>query len=303
MLLFMLAATSSAAFKDSGWSPRAQGQGGAFTSADDDASVVFYNPAGLAFLSQYEIGLMYDKPFMGLDGVALEKKYAVYCLPIRNSGTITFAWTDYTANNIYREDAYYLSYAFDATPFLPSLETRRTSLAVGVNGKYLMHQYELDARTYNDPVFKRDRSKGDFSADFGLLLHKELQDSSSINAGLSLRNIVQPDLGLAQADIVPLETRLGANYYTSVLRGVYCANIAVDVAQRDKETNYHFGGECWLVPAFGLRAGFNANELAFGLSGDLTLSTFDLRLDYTFLWPLYIMETSGSHQIAFVVRF
>jgi hypothetical protein len=302
LLLLGLTLPLHAAFRDRDWSPRAAGQGGAFAAQDDDAAAVFYNPAGVAFLPQREAGFMYSQPFLGLDQVKLDREYAVACVPLR-AGTIGISWTRFGANDLYREDAFGLTYAHDVSPLVASWLGPDQSLSLGASLKYLVHGYGLDERTANDPVFANGSTKGGLTGDLGALYRCPLSDVSNLNVGLGFKNVVPPDLGLASADIVPLETRLGAGFFTTALPKVYSVSAVADAVERTGDVSLYLGSECWIIPEFGVRAGGNPAEYAFGLSGDLSVAGLGIRIDYTFLWPLAVEETSGSHAMSLTTRF
>ncbi|MHB9154167.1 MAG: PorV/PorQ family protein [Endomicrobiales bacterium] len=305
IILFGTLNPAFAAFNETGLSPRAAGQGGAFTSADDDSAALFYNPAGSAFLRQRELSLMYSRPFSGLERVGLAREYAIYCMPTESAGAVSLGWTSFQANDVYREDALLLSYSRD----ISSLQTllfkapAAKALSAGVTLKYLKHGFVTDARTRDDPVFAGGDTRGAFTADAGLLFRKAVADGSLLNAGVSVKNLVPADTGLLGKDNVPLETRLGLSWYTVAFKAVYSVNAAADVVMRGPVTTVHLGGECWVIPRFGVRLGGNPNEYAFGLSGDFDLNGSGVRLDYSFLWPLHVQETSGSHVLALVFKF
>ena len=54
-------------FDDTGAGARAVGMGGAFTALADDPFGIYYNPAGLGFIRQSQIGADYGKLFVGMD--------------------------------------------------------------------------------------------------------------------------------------------------------------------------------------------------------------------------------------------
>lgn len=298
-IIAMCTMPAGAAFLDGSLSPRASGQGGAFTSADDDAAAVFYNPAGIAFLESNEFGLMYNKAFAGLDQVDLSRQYFVFSHPVK-SGNIGAAWTEFQANSLYKEDAFIISYGADITSLVS--RNKRRSLSGGVSAKYLAHSYVTDDRTRNDPVFSGGQAKGAVTADAGLLYRMDASRDSLINFALSVRNLVPADLGLKEADVVPTETRLGFSHFMVGVPKIYSLNTALDIVHRASELNVRAGAECWLTPQFAVRLGGNADEYAAGLSADFAFNGFDVRLDYAFLLPVQVRETSGSHTLAIVLR-
>jgi hypothetical protein len=218
-------------------------------------------------------------------------------------GVIGLSWTRLGANDVYREDAFGGTFARDVSPLMGALLGPRQHLALGASLRYLVHGYTLDARTAGDPVFADGSTKGALTGDAGILYRRILNETSNFNVGLGFRNVVPADLGLAAEDTVPLETRLGAGFYTAAVPKVYSLSVAADARARGDDVAVFLGSECWIVPAFAVRAGGNADEYAFGISGDLGLAGLDIRIDYTFLWPLAVEETSGSHAVALTTRF
>ncbi|GAB4287400.1 MAG: hypothetical protein Kow0098_03890 [Ignavibacteriaceae bacterium] len=59
--------TTAAKFLSIGVGPRANAMGGAFTSLSDDASALYWNPAGISLVPQYEAIFTYTKLFADID--------------------------------------------------------------------------------------------------------------------------------------------------------------------------------------------------------------------------------------------
>lgn len=87
---------------------------------------------------------------------------------------------------------------------------------------------------------------------------------------------------------------------------------ALDVTYRMQEwgdsankLNVHAGGESWFLDrVLAARAGANLNEIAVGFGfSPVFLNSCDFQLDYSFVMPLAVQETSGSHRISIIVRF
>jgi hypothetical protein len=66
------------AFMENGGGARALGMGGAFTAVADDPSTTFWNPAGLATLSDREILLMHSERF----GDLIDRDFVAYTQPV-----------------------------------------------------------------------------------------------------------------------------------------------------------------------------------------------------------------------------
>lgn len=289
-----------AAFKDTGWSVRSAGMGGAFTAVCNDASGILYNPAGMCYLSRIELNFSYSRLFTGLDGVDIANNYIGIVLPLTKwSSSVGFTYTDIFVEQ-YREEIINFVYSKDITGLVKILP----NISAGINFKLLRINYYLDKRTREDPVFLKDNKNQCLSFDIGFWSGYYLD---KVSFALVVKNINEPDIGLRTKDIVPAEIKVGIEYYWN-------ENIltAVDISYRNQswgkdidKFNFCIGNEVWfLKKIFGLRAGINFNEISTG--GSIRLIdklNFAAELEYAFLFPLEIQNTSGTHKAGLKVRF
>ena len=75
--------TAGAQFLEIGISARAMGMGEAFVAVSDDASSVYYNPAGIAHINEMQILVSHSKWFADIDHY-----FGALILPMENIGTI-----------------------------------------------------------------------------------------------------------------------------------------------------------------------------------------------------------------------
>lgn len=304
----------NAAFKVSGWSARATGMGGAYTAVSDDSSGILYNPAGIAIAENIETNLMYTSLFYGLDGVELELKYGAFIVPIKGIGTIGANWANFTSVAQYREDTVTFAYANKVNGFIEKIFKIKLfpELSYGINVKYLKHEYKLDKRTRVDPVFEDDNSQYAISVDAGLLLKPFPTSQPGLTAGLVIKNINQPDIGLKSKDEIPLEVRYGMAYKLKTLGVVNNLLGSFDISYRNQDwgadkdkINIHVGAECWFFnELIGVRLGGNKNEYTSGLSFNTPSKlNLNVRLDYGFMYPIYIQESAGTHRISLTYKF
>lgn len=288
-----------AAFKDNGWGTRPAGMGGAFTAIANDSNGLLWNPAGVAQMKNAEGSFMYATYYNGLDlkagkdSINLGYNYLAFVYPKASIGTFGISWANFTATNLYKENTYALTYAKRINDWLPELPPK---IYVGLNLKSLGYSWTLDDYAKSDPVFTDGgTSKSAFTVDMGALI----KPYDRLAVGLAAKNLTQPNVGLKDADKVPMEIKAGVAYrYTPITPDV-------DVTLRDGVTRIHVGVESLLFnKVLGLRAGWNSTEVAFGFSfNGIRAQNFGLNLDYSFILPLEIESSSGSHRVSVGIWF
>ena len=90
-------ATTGVQFLEIGVSPRADGMGGGFTAVADDASAIYYNPAGMVQLDHTQVMLSYiDYP------VDIGYSFVGAVIPLKSGGTVGFGYYGLDAGDIDR---------------------------------------------------------------------------------------------------------------------------------------------------------------------------------------------------------
>ena len=289
------------AFMDTGWGTRAGGMGNAFTAIANDASTPLWNPAGIAQIEMLETTFMYNKMFLGIDDVNLTQMFAAGVYPSQ-IGTFGFSITDFSLWGYYRENMISTTYSRNFTEMLKL----KFPVMAGLNLKYLTHSYTLDDRTrkLKDPVFAGGTSAGRFTPDIGFLLKP-----SDFSFGLSALNILQPDVGLKTEDKVPMIIKFGTAYRVGDWRFFENITPTVDVSYRkpadnDADIKISAGCETWFnYHTWAARFGGNDREITLGFSYNKMFKESGLQLDYAFLYPLQLADTSGSHRLSLTFRY
>jgi len=298
--VFYLCSSVFAAFQDTGWGTRAGGMGNTFTAIANEPSATLWNPAGIAQLEMLETTFMYNKLFAGIDDVNLTQMFAAGVYPTE-IGAFGFTITDFALWGFYKENTISASYSRD---FAELLKLNFPMMA-GLNLKYLMHSYTLDDRTKNidDPVFDKT-SAGGFTPDIGFLLKP-----SDFSFGLSVLNILQPDVGLKTEDKVPMLVKFGTAYRLGDWKLFENITPTVDVSYRkpadnDADVKISGGVETWFnYHTWAARFGGNDREISLGFSYNKMFKESGLQLDYAFLLPLQLADTSGSHRLSLTFRY
>lgn len=295
------------AFNEALWGARPAAMAGAYTALADDANAPAYNPAGVAYLEESEMTLMYAQLFTGVnfqagdDTSRLGLGYFSYVPVIqeRRFGSYAISWTNFVATNLYREDSFSISvadaYLFESLP-------RQPIVSYGANIKYLRRSFSTDTRTDADPVFQGGRDAGAATADIGLMAHPRFTYLPGLKIGLSAQNITEPDLGLAATDRVPARYTVGLAYQDPRFKFF---TPSLDVSRRNGRTLVSAGWEGSFVnDTLAFRLGGNEDQFAAGMGYQFDLFTsLTMRLDYALLWPFDVAGTNGSHRVSISTNF
>jgi len=283
--------------------PRGTGMGGAFVSLANDATAMYWNPAGIARLSNFAATFCNTQWIAGLSF-----NYAGATLNFGDYGTVGANATFLTMDQIERTTITQpdgTGEFFDAGSFAIGLCYARNltnQFAIGLNAKYITE------RMYHS-------SSSGFALDVGVLFNTNIH---GLTLGMSISNYgtkmqldgrdlqvqydVAPDLNGNNPNInaklqtdrydLPLMFRIGLSM--DVLKGL--ANnrfiISVDALHPSDDTEYmNLGGEYTFYDMFSLRAGYkelfakdSEQGLSFGggirykLIGESTIN-----LDYSYL--------------------
>ncbi|MHB2025851.1 MAG: PorV/PorQ family protein [Elusimicrobiota bacterium] len=262
--------TSGAQFLEIEPGARPSGMAGAFGGVADDVNAVYYNPAGLATLTQVQAEGMEDQyfqdanydfgalavPLLSWTKSSQEKNaYGVLGVAVSNLSVGNIAGYNAGENptgNFNSQDfSYALSYGYQ----IPD-----TGLSLGATGKYITSNID-------------GYGAASYAADMGALYQFERRFS----IGLGTRNL-GPKYGFAgQGDPLPQEWYWGAGY--KILPN-WLASTEIDFP-RDNGVSYAVGTEyvCAFTKKLGasLRAGYaERNTGAGGFSG----ATFGTGLEY-----------------------
>lgn len=303
--LFATATSLEASFEDVSASARAAGMADAFTVAADDASSLYYNPAGLVHVRRPEVGSNYSRLFLGLtDKSQISRAFLGYAQPLPSGkASVGMGYVSLGLAGLYSEDAVSLAYA----------QGFKSRWNLGASLKMLRRSFGSDSYTENainvdsgagsggkDPVFSSGHSKTGFSVDLGA----QYRISRAYAMGLSLRNVNQPNMALgASTDKAPAIVALGVGRYAG--RSVVSVE-ATSLKFADKQDmRLALGGERWFRNNLGLRTGLAAGSRQFAnaaMGGSYRMDGF--QVDYAFNYPLTGMSnTAGTHMVSMTFRF
>ncbi len=273
-------------------SPQAGAMGGASLANPADSATLFLNPALSARLSAGEAYFMYDQLYAGLSGAGgIGQSFAAVAAPTP-FGVLSAGYGEFSAAGLLNERV--VGVAFSRRLF--------GAIDAGVTGKYLAEQYSIgsDPLAANDPVFKNGTSRSAFSVDAGLAARV----SDSLELSLAVRNLNEPNVGLASVDRVPraIQAGLAYDFKPQGLR------LTADFINRDVPAGTFQDRN---QPSVGLeksvangivkfRIGANLEQFSGGLGIQLGRITFD----YAFILARTLAANNdGTHQVGFRYRF
>ena len=287
-IIFLVAQNIYPAFEDNAGA-RPFGMAGAFTAVVDDYNAVNWNAAALTRVEKTNLGLMFSKPFLGIDYDNIYSGYAGIALPLGSFGGLGVGY------QVFKSDAYN-----ETTLFVSAgVNVFKDLLSLGVTGKMLGLSYTQNDYTDIDPLFASANSKSGLSFDVSALIR--IGHAASI--GLVGENIfTSGSLALDALQYnLPAAYRAGLALYM----GSFVPSLELAYRSMDISGNYVLdisgGFEWWTIDkSSALRAGAGLKEFTAGFSYYFG----DIGIDYGFSYPLQgLSGTFGSHRVAMNVVF
>lgn len=239
-----------------GFGSKAAAMGNSFVSIADDASAVFWNPAGTGWLSRKTLTVsLTDAYFSDVDYSS-----ASYVHPVSSIGAFGFSISRWSVDNIEKRDEQNMLIADDLTDsqmeLIASFSTpplRNVTAAVGLK----VNSQALD-----------DEEALGMGVDLGLLYRCGAASGPGrpcLSTGLTVRNLVEPVLEMrSDRTTFPTRATLSASY--SGGHGRYLDNwtVAFDLNARQELPSYaNFGLEAMIRPV-SLRLGSEDGKLTAG---------------------------------------
>jgi len=288
MALLIPMASAHASFEDVEKGARATAMGGAFVASGDDINSIFYNPAGIGGVRRWQIMASQEALYMGLsDGSDISKSLLALGTPLiigsKYIGTMALGWDYLGLSGMYGESKIMLGYA----------APMGNGWWGGISLNRLSQNYGSDAYTAINPAFANGYEKSNFGFDVGIL-----KVMNSVNVGLSIQDLNQPDMGLKYEDKIDRKVNFGI----SLKRQTYIWDMAV--AMVGKDFRVKTGAEAFLFQKLLqekvlMRGGINFGSRDYrNLSVGFGYRDSGYSIDYSFLYPFSGMSVSGSHQIS-----
>lgn len=275
--------TTAAAFLEIGVGARAQAMGGAFVSLAQDATAMYWNPAGIGKISGFETNFTHVNWL-----VDTNFDYAGFVVPIGDAVSVgvnvtVFGASEQPVRIVGQEDGTGEFYSAQDLAAGASFAVNLTDqFSFGVNAKY------IEQRIWNS-------SASGFAVDVGGLYVTQvdgLQMGFTISnfgsdmrlSGRDLRNVLDPDIlneGVENIPVsyetdsftLPLLFRFGLSYQLPLLLDRSNLTLAVDLLHpNNEEESVNIGAEYLMVDTFTLRAGYRSLFVSDRIGG-LSLGT------------------------------
>ncbi len=258
---------------------RALGMGGGFTSLANDASAIYYNPAGLASLQWQEFSAMHMTLF---EGSIFD--YGGWVYPDLKLGGIGIGYMRIGTNDIVRRNDYTDEGTFgysNSEVILAYGKNLQGSVSAGLSFKIV--NQSLD-----------NLSDYGFGFDIGMMAHIR----KKVSFGLLFRNLVPPELTLKNSsETSPISIVGGMAVHDLALSKTDRLAASFDLEKiENKEVEVHTGVEFTLYNNYMLRAGYDRDNLSFGAG--VQLERF--RFDYAYKMLSYI-EDSHRFSVSFLL--
>ncbi len=258
---------------------RALAMGGGFTSLADDASAVFYNPAGLAALQYQEVSFMHMALF---EGTICD--YASWAYPVLLLGGFAAAYMRIGTGDIIKRSGFVELGSFDysTSQFLISYGRRlHGGLALGLSLKVVNQTLDV----YSDYGV---------GFDFGMTtsLYKNL------SAGVIIRDMIPASIKLdTTSELTPLSVVGGLSLKRIKLTEKVDLTASFELEKvENRSTKVHTGAEAVFDGAYALRAGYDRDNFSFGAG----LAYRRLKIDYAYKFLDYV-DDSHRFSLSFLI--
>jgi len=226
---------------------RALGMGGGFVSVADDASSVYYNPAGLPRLEYQELSAMHMSL---MEGTMYD--YAAWAYPTPSLGGFGLAFMRLGTDDIIRREGFVETgtFGYSYSQFLVSYGRRlRGHLSAGLTLKMLYQSLDI----YSD---------WGVGLDFGMIA----EPVKHLSIGLTVRDMIPATLELNTAEeTLPITVVAGLALHDLALTDRIGGTVSIDLEKTEnRDVRVHTGAEMVFDRAYVLRAGYDRDNLSFG---------------------------------------
>ncbi len=313
--------TTAAKFLSIGIGPKANAMGGAFTSIANDASSLYWNPAGAATITKYEAMFSYTSLYKDL-GINLN--YVALVVPAGEIGNFGVSVTALDYGEMYITTEYYpdgTGEKFSASSYAFGLCYARNiteSFAAGITVKYItegIFNSTADGVAFDiGTIFATPF----FGINFSTIITNYGSKMQMSGEDILIRHDADPTRNGNNETVdayyktdrfeLPLRLQIGISKTFQFLRDEKFT-IAVDATHPNDNSEYlNFGGELsFLDNLISLRGGYkgvflkdNQEGLTLGAGLNYALGVFEVGFDYSYQYYKYL---SYAHSFGVNLKF
>lgn len=281
--------TTSAAFLKIEPGARAVGLGGAFTAVCDDATSIYWNPAGITTIKNKEVTFMHNEWLLDIKYEFLS--YVQKLGKTRGFGVgITELHMDPMQITTDLSEESNETFTARDRAFILSYAQNFIGLSYGITGKYVTQKLA-------------DKFSNGIIADFGILYQLKLANKP-LNLGLNISNFGYMSKFIEKQQILPTKYVLGLMYNLHKDK-INDIKISSDVIQFiDSDVKISTGVEYLLKDTFafrlGYRIGYDFGNLTFGIGLKYPGEKNIYKIDYTYV---NYTNLDATHRISFTCVF
>jgi hypothetical protein len=293
-LIFLLIASAGAVAGEPGTSgfvflrlgngARASGMGEAFTAVADDATSIYWNPAGLAAIDNVELNISHTEWMVDIhfEQISVANEMFGGAMGIGFTGLFYGDMERYGDYPSLTPDGTFSPYDFSLS--LGYGKDILPNLAAGAAAKLIHSKIDFESAT-------------SWAVDLGVT-HKSMIEGLTLAA--SLLNLGPQAKFVEEQFYPPFQARIGAAYLYNApwLKGELIG-AADAVFPNDNDMKLHIGAEYNYERYLSVRAGYKANYNVQGLTMGLGLKYKNLRFDYAFM-PIEL-GLGDSHRLSLTV--
>jgi len=258
---------------------RAMGMGNGFVALSDDATAVYYNPAGMPYLPSQQITFLHT--------ILFEETiydYISYVYPLDGVNGLGFAAMRIGTDNIGRRDAVTDIGQFDAS---------QTQLFISY-GRVIQRRFSAGAT-----VKLVNQSIADLSAyGYGFDLAGRMTITDRIRLGALFQDVIGARIKLADSrERTPFTIRVGGTYLFEAKRWPLNGAITLDLEKPEhRSIKLRTGFEVAHTRGIVLRGGYDRDNISMGLG----IIYQNLRFDYAYK---FIENLTDSHRFSLTFGF
>ncbi|MBI4056031.1 MAG: PorV/PorQ family protein [Elusimicrobia bacterium] len=261
------AGTSSADFLNIGLGARATAMGGSFVGLADDASAIYWNPAGLSQLLEQEVGFLHAQWLSGIN-----YEYGFYAAPHPGWGTWAASVTLLHKNDIP---------GFDETGgSLGEVSVKNQVATLGWGSSLFVEGLSLGGSVKWIQENLAGYSANSYAADLGALYSLTENPFYKVQAGLSLRHLGNHGNFVSGSESLPRTLAVGVGFKGWDQR----LSVGLDgVFPKDAGLGFFtIGSEYWVHPVVAIRSGYRWNaDIGTGFSAGAGFRVGAFQFDYT----------------------